>query len=157
MTSVNGKRCLRYNENGLKHRKIEPKVVTHYDNSDNSTRCFVNLHEFYVNHCPPFDEKKKIRPFYLTALKKLKGNIWYSNVSVGHNTLATTTNRICGAAGISGYKTNHSLRVTAATRLFQAGIDEQMTMKQTGHRSIEGVRVQVSVTLDILSETIIID
>ena len=43
--------------------------------------------------------------------------------------------------GIGGYKTNHPLRVTAATRLYQAWVDEQLIMKRTGHSSIEGVRV----------------
>ena len=41
--------------------------------------------------------------------------------------------------GIKGYKTNHSLKATA-TRLYSAGIDEQLVMERTGHRSIEGIR-----------------
>ena len=48
--------------------------------------------------------------------------------------------RLCEQAGIKGYKTNHSLRVTAATRLFQSGMDEQLIMERTGHRSTDGVR-----------------
>lgn len=59
---------------------------------------------------------------------------------VGHNTLSKTVKRLCASAGISGFKTNHSLRVTNATRLFQSGVDEQLIMTRTGHRSIEGVR-----------------
>ena len=47
---------------------------------------------------------------------------------------------MCKAAGISGYKTNHSLRATTATRLFQAGVDEQHIMEKTGHHSLEGIR-----------------
>ena len=47
---------------------------------------------------------------------------------------------MCKAAGISGYKTNHSLRATTATRLFQAGVDEQLIMEKTGHHSLEGIR-----------------
>ena len=47
---------------------------------------------------------------------------------------------MCQIAGITGFKTNHSLRVTTATRLFQAGVDEQLIMKRTGHRSVDGVR-----------------
>ena len=35
---------------------------------------------------------------------------------------------------------NHLLRVTAATRLFQQSVDEQLIMSRTGHRSIDGVR-----------------
>ena len=33
--------------------------------------------------------------------------------------------QMCSAAGISEYKTNHSLHVTLATRLFKEGVDEQ--------------------------------
>ena len=35
---------------------------------------------------------------------------------------------------------DQSLQVTSATRLFQSGIDEQLIMSHTGHRSIDGVR-----------------
>ena len=47
---------------------------------------------------------------------------------------------MCNAAGISGFKTNHSLRATAATRLYQSRVDEQLVMERTGHRSIDGIR-----------------
>ncbi len=54
--------------------------------------------------------------------------------------LEGTVARLCRTAGISGYKTNHSLRATTATRLYHAGVDEQLVMERTGHRSLEGVR-----------------
>ena len=47
---------------------------------------------------------------------------------------------MCQIAGITDIKTNHFLRVTAATRLFLAGVNEQLIMKRTGHRSVDGVR-----------------
>ena len=47
--------------------------------------------------------------------------------------------RLCEKAGIVGFRTNHSLRVTAATRIFRSGVDEQIIMSVTGHRSIDGV------------------
>ena len=47
---------------------------------------------------------------------------------------------MCKECGIQGYKTNHSLRVTAAARLYASGMDEQLVMEGTGHRSTEGVR-----------------
>jgi len=47
---------------------------------------------------------------------------------------------LCQKAGIGGYKTNHSLRVTVATRLFQNGMDEQLIMERTGHRSTDGIQ-----------------
>ena len=45
------------------------------------------------------------------------------------------------SAGIPGYFTNHSLRVTAATRLYDARVDEDTIMQRTGHRSSQGVRM----------------
>ena len=65
---------------------------------------------------------------------------WYSPRPIGHDTLSKTLPRLCKSAGIQGFKTNHSLRATAATRLYRSGIDEQLVMERTGHRSLDGVR-----------------
>ena len=35
-----------------------------------------------------------------------------------------------------GFYSNHSLRATCATRLYRAGVDEQLIMETTGHRSL---------------------
>ena len=43
-------------------------------------------------------------------------------------------------AGIGGTFTNHSLRATAATDLFQAGVPEKVIQEFTGHRSIKALR-----------------
>jgi integrase len=42
---------------------------------------------------------------------------------------------MCKEAGFDGFFTNHSLRATAATRLYAAGVDEQLMAGKTGHRS----------------------
>ena len=55
------------------------------------------------------------------------------------NTLGNTVKKLCQDAGISGFKTNHSLRVTNATRLSQHGVDKQLIMTRTDHRSVSGV------------------
>ena len=48
---------------------------------------------------------------------------------------------MCEQAGIPGFRTNHSLRATTATRLHQSGcVEEQEIMQRTGHRSTEAVR-----------------
>ena len=70
--------------------------------------------------------------FYGSALKCPKPNCWYSSVPVGHNKLASTVKRLCEQAGISGYRTNHSLRATAATRMYDMEIDEQLIWEKTG-------------------------
>ena len=67
---------------------------------------------------------------------------------------------MCQDGGIEGYKTNHSLRATAATRLYSSGIDQQLVIERTGHRSLEGIRSykrtsadQKEAVSDILSST----
>lgn len=44
-------------------------------------------------------------------------------------------------AGIEGYKTNHSLKVTTGTPLFQTGFDEKLIMEQMGHDSTNGFSI----------------
>ena len=78
--------------------------------------------------------------FYLKPLQNPKDNVWHSAQAVGHNKLSTTVARLCEQAGLEGFFTNHSLRTSAATRLFDAGVDEQLIMLRTGHRSTAGVR-----------------
>ena len=64
---------------------------------------------------------------------------WYSKSPLGHNTLSHVVAQLCCLAGIKGHKTNHSLRATTATRLYQQGVDEQLIMENTGNRSVQGV------------------
>ena len=42
---------------------------------------------------------------------------------------------MCCEAGITEKKTNHSLRATGATALFNAGVQEKLIRDVTGHRS----------------------
>lgn len=76
----------------------------------------------------------------LKPLSKPKKDCWFSSLPLGHNTLDNMVKKMCEAAKIHGFRTNHSLRAITTTRLYQAGIDEQLIMERTGHRSIDGVR-----------------
>ena len=125
------------NPGGLKNRKVQNKEATHYANLQRPDRCFVELYKKYCLHRPPDVTGDA---FYLITLPKPKGMIWFKNQPIGVHTLASTVKRLCQRAGIEGYKTNHSLRVTTATRLFQSGVDEQLIMERTGHRSTDGIR-----------------
>ncbi len=70
--------CIENNPGGLKHRKVESKVVLHYVNpTGNKDCCFVSLYKLYVSLSPPL-ESRKTNAFYLTPLRKLKGQYWYS-------------------------------------------------------------------------------
>ena len=123
------------NQGGLKHRKCSPKSVVAFENTENPTRYIVKLYEKYISHCPVPSDDDAPFPFYLRPLEKPRGNIWYSNQCVGRHKLAQTVADICKKAGLSGYRTNHSLRASAATRMFDAEVDEQLICEVTGHRS----------------------
>ena len=124
------------NPGGLKHRKCNTKQVCHYTNTECPEHCFVEIYKVYCSHCP-----QDVTAFYLAPIVNPKGTVWCKKQAIGANTLSTTVKRLCLNAGVGGYKTNHSLRVTNATRLFQNGTDEQLIMERTGHRSTDGVRV----------------
>ena len=135
---------LRYTEDqsknhqgGLRARKVKHKVVIQHENTEDPKHCFVRLFKRYRQLCPA---NTPSHAFYLQPSRRPTSSCWYSNRPLGHTTLSKTISRICKRAGISGYKTNHSLRATSTTRLYQSGVDEQLVMERTGHRSIEGVR-----------------
>ena len=125
------------NQGGLKGRKNKAKEVTHYDNKENPSRCPVRIFKVYNSLCP---SDRPENALYLQPLKKPRAGCWFSAKPLGHNPLDNMVKQMCKAAGIEGYKTNHSLRATTATRLYQAGVDEQLIMERTGHRSLDGVR-----------------
>ena len=47
---------------------------------------------------------------------------------------------ICEEAGVTGRKSNHSLRVTGATTLFAAGVPERVIRSRTEHSSLDALR-----------------
>ncbi len=61
--------------------------------------------------------------------------------------------RMLTSANIPGYFTNHSLRRTATTRLFNAHVDEQLFMSRTGHSSSNGVGAYKRASEQFLMET----
>ena len=48
---------------------------------------------------------------------------------------------MCQQANIQGRKTNHSLRATGATQLYESGVPEKIIQERTGHHSLEALRV----------------
>ena len=121
----------------LKGRKLKKKTVQHHDNPSNPARCFVRLFKLYQSKLP---KDRPSNAFYFQPLKNPTSDCWFSKKPIGHNALDGTVARLCQGAKIPGYCTKHSLRTTAATRLFHASVDEQLIMERTGHRNLEGVR-----------------
>ena len=65
---------------------------------------------------------------------------WFTSTQVGQNELNKMVQRMCQEAGVAGKKTNHSLRATGASQLFQANVPEKIIQQRTGHRSLEALR-----------------
>uniref|UniRef100_A0A1X7VA36 ZMYM2-like/QRICH1 C-terminal domain-containing protein n=1 Tax=Amphimedon queenslandica TaxID=400682 RepID=A0A1X7VA36_AMPQE len=129
----------------LSDRKVTNKSVKILRNIENPERCVVRLYQKYLSLRPsgaPPDV------FYFKPLNVPLSNCWYSCRPVGHNLLSQTVKRLCSNIGIEGHNTNHSLRRTCVTRLFQKGIGEQQIMSVTGHRSTDAVRVYKSMSHD---------
>ena len=119
------------NQAGLKQRKLIPKEVI-------PARCMVRLYKLYNTLCPP---DRPDDAFYLAPFVHPKENCWFKRTPLGHCKLAmVVVSRLTKSAGVPGYFTNHSLRVTAATWLYDAQVDEATIMERTSHRSTDGVR-----------------
>ena len=137
-----GVRCLVYredsvtktNDGGLKHMRKQRKIVWVHP-SENVQRDPVRLVEKYMSLCPPVTEKTKKFNFYLRSLEKPSPSRWYGEQNVGINTLRGSIKSMLKDANMEGFKTNHSLRRSGTTRLFQNGIDRKLVKEFTGHVS----------------------
>lgn len=121
------------NRGGLLHRKVDSKIVRAYENKSNPQRCVLRLFKKYVSlrrkgeNCPD--------DFYLRPLVNWSDTTWYGTQPVGKNKLATIVASMAKEISLEGKITNHSLRATAASRLYQSNVDEQLVMERTGYRS----------------------
>ena len=111
--------------------KHECKVIWVYL-SENIEHCPVRLTEKYLSLCPAYYVKSN---FYLQSLSNTKPFQWYAEQVVGQCSLAKVVKKLLSDGKIDRYFTNHSLRRSAPTRLFQAGVDRKMVKEITGHRS----------------------
>ena len=59
----------------------------------------------------------------------------------GHHKLEGTVARLRKVAGIKGFCTDHFLRSTEATRLYDADVDKQQVMERTGHHNLDGIKI----------------
>jgi hypothetical protein len=126
------------NPGGLNERKVKNKSVKLFANRNDENRCAVRLFKKYMSLRPtnaPADV------FYLQPIRKVRSDCWFQARPIGHNTLGKTVKRLCDKIGESGYYTNHSLRRTCATRLYQQGVEEEKIMSITGHRSTKALRI----------------
>ena len=118
------------NQGGLKSKR-KSNVVFVYPSS-NRTRCPVIIFKKYVGLLPP---AKSCCKLYLHVKPKPTPKVWYADQPFGVNKVCATVKNVCNQAGISGKFTNHSLRVTSASRMYHKGVPEQVIKEVTGHKS----------------------
>ena len=117
------------------------KVVKQFPVPDAGDRCHVKLLDLYVSKLPK--EAKQKGSFYFTPLQTTPTDPlkpWFTCVPIGRNKLATLVKEMFDEVDVQG-KTNHSLRATGATRMFNSGVAEKTIQDRTGHKSIGGLRV----------------
>ena len=135
-----------YTENGSKNRTggfyqlgIDNKSVPMFKNVHAGERCLVSLLDLYLSKLPQAAIDKDI--FYCKPLERFdKDSHWYSQQPRGKHTLANMVKNMFTEAGVDGAFTNHSLRATGATDLFQAGVPEKLIQEFTRHHSIKALR-----------------
>ena len=99
-----------------------------------SNRCPVRILDSYLAKLPANPSA-----FYLQWLPRVPKNPtqpWYKQTRVGINPLKNMMPTISARAGLGVRYTNHSLRATAATCMFAAGIPEKVVSEVTGHKSL---------------------
>ncbi len=133
-------RYLQYREDikGKTHQgglssKVKPRTLKVYGSPDPSHNV-VNLFAQYVRLLPSDGKNQSLYKYSLSS-QCHTANQWYSDRPVGINQLKKVVKGLMTKGGMEGKYTNHSLRVTCATRMFEAGIDEQLIKTFTGHKS----------------------
>ena len=140
--TVNSKECLVYREfssksnaggvgkTGTSNDKVGYAFCSGYE-----PRCIIEIYKKYQFYCPKATGTWP--DFYLQSDPSFKreNDFWYLNNPVGSNSLNVYVRDMMELAGIDGYFTNHSLRATCASRLYQKSVDEQLIAETTGHKS----------------------
>ncbi len=98
------------------------------------SRNIVHLYHKYVMLLPSNPKSDALYKYSMVKTRRTAA-CWYVNKPVGINSLSKTVSRLMKEGGFCGRFTNHSLCVSAATRMFQSGIEEQIVKEKTGHRS----------------------
>ena len=98
--------------------------------------------DLYISKLPPEVTTQDI--FFFRPLEKapiestLPGCLWCQ--PVGRNTLDFKLRKMCSLVGIQAETiSNHSLRATSATQMFEMGVPEKIIMERAGHRILDAL------------------
>ena len=125
---------------GRKQLNLTNKSVRYYSQPLLGNRCHVHLLRLYISKLPSVAVEKDL--FYCKPLQQVTNeDVWYCAVPMGHNTLDRKLKEIFTAADLNtDCISNHSLRATLISRMYNAKVPEKLIMERSGHLSKEGVR-----------------
>ena len=124
------------NQHRFKDSKAKNKVVKAYAHPG-SERCLVKVLDSYLPLLPVGSTYLYLRPCKCFPSDASEPS--YSRQRVGINQLKSIVSNVSSTAGVTGY-TNHSLRATAMTRMYNNGVPEKVISEKSGHRSLDGLR-----------------
>ena len=122
------------NDGGLASMKKDRKVRWIFPH-ENTNCCPVRLVDKYMSLCPPVTKATMKSNFYLRSLEKPNPAQWYSTQVLGLNKIRKTVKEMLKDTELDGFFSNHSLRRTGTSHLFQAGVDRKLVKEYSGHRS----------------------
>lgn len=98
----------------------------------------VKVYNFYISKLNPRNEALFQRP--ILSPKFIESPYWFTEQVIGKNKLAEVMKSISTSAGLSQIYTNHSVRATAITVLYQSGVDTKQICKLTKHKNEESLK-----------------
>lgn len=141
LTDSKGQKYLQYdqdfkhktNQAGLTSHVSKPKSIKVYGSSDSSCNV-VRLFEKYMKLLPKGQRNGALYK-YSTSKRQMSPCQWYSDKPISINSIKKVVKKLTEAAGLTSRFSNHSLQATCATRMFAAGVDEQVIKSFTRHQS----------------------
>ena len=109
-------------------------MVYHHANTSNPERCFVQLFKNYVHLCP--DTPEEIKAF---IWNQKRNQLQVAGILQYHLDTTPSLKHSPDSAQLLELKVSKQT-ILYEPRLYQSGVDEQLVMERTGHRSLEGVR-----------------
>ena len=138
--STEGRIQYTYTENVSKNRSggvgqlnVSHKVVHQFAHPELGEQCHVSYQDRYFSKIP--DSAEANDTFYLCPLNKVPESEdapWFSSLPVGKNRLSKMVKDMHSQGRVSEKKTNHSLRASGITTLFQAGVSEKLSRIEVG-------------------------
>ncbi len=116
------------------YQTVPPKM---FENPVNKARCPVRLYKLYESKRP---KQCTETCFFLGINYQAKQHgEWYINKPMGPTRIGEIMSKIAERAGLVGKYTNHSVRRTMCTQLYQKGVNPILIAQLSGHKNINSL------------------